>query len=79
MVLDHSTIILVVNVPEMEMELLLQTQGNLLTRFLNLMRKWLEVKEDKDTTCGSDTNPTDYLSSESQENQKDSRLATASS
>ena len=39
--LDHSAIILVVDIPEMKMELLLKIQGNMLTRFLSPMSKCL--------------------------------------
>ena len=49
-VLDHSAIILVVDIPQMKMELLLQTQGIMLARFLSPMKKCLgEAKEDQNT------------------------------
>ena len=37
--LDHSAIILVLDIPDMKAESLLQIQGNMLTRFLSYMRK----------------------------------------
>ena len=38
-VLDHSAIIFFVDIPEMKMELLLQTQGSMLVRFLSPMKE----------------------------------------
>ena len=48
--LDHSAIILVVDMPEMKMEILLHIQGNMSTRFLSPMRKCLEEPK-KTRTC----------------------------